>query len=334
MKTTFQKLFFILLMSGLTLTSVSCEPEAENPDDGNEPGNFTGYTFTTTNFDDGWSSTVKEDWVEVSKGNIKVLLHYPKEGTVFPAQPEELTNAAWNILVAPRYSNLTNYKTAYIEDYEKPYFAMGTMKENASGNNVFVTLFRRGAGWIEVVAPDNNSFTQEFGFNPESIRWGQISEYLGGYVVDNSQGVTVKADVEVFNKIANMAGYNKFAVALADLNNNGQWQDFYSSTTFYYDYYTGSLLGGYTHTASQWFTFKPNQNYHWEMIVTMNTGAITVDGDGAFKSLNNWQLYFSDIDGAPKTYDAYFTAIKGGRILWLNDAEHPGSGIFTGFGKK
>jgi len=318
------------------MLSVSCETDESNPDENNNnnSGVFTGYTFTITNFDDGWTSTVKEDWVEVSKGSIKVLLHYPKSGTVFPAQPEELTNAAWNILVAPRYSNLTNYKTAYVEDFDRPYFGMGSMKENASGNSVFVTLFRRGAGWIEVVAPNSNTFTQEFGFNPESIRWGQISEYLGGYVVDNSQGVTIKADAEVFNKLANMAGYNKFAVALSDLNNNGEWQDFYSSTTFYYDYYTSALLGSYTHTASQWFNFKQNQSYHWELIVTSGQQAIVVKSDGTFKSLNNWQLYFTNIEGSPKTYDAYFTAIKGGRILWLNDAEHPGSGIFTGFGKK
>ncbi|MBK6938016.1 MAG: hypothetical protein IPH18_14900 [Chitinophagaceae bacterium] len=47
-----------------------------------------GFAYNTTNFDDGWTSTVQEDWVEVKKGNIKVLLHYPKEGTIFPADPE------------------------------------------------------------------------------------------------------------------------------------------------------------------------------------------------------------------------------------------------------
>ena len=36
------------------------------------------FAFTTTNFDDGWTSTAKEDWVEVTKANIKVLIHYPK----------------------------------------------------------------------------------------------------------------------------------------------------------------------------------------------------------------------------------------------------------------
>src|SRR5205085_5230751 len=38
------------------------------------------FAFSTTNFDDGWVSTVHEDWVEVTKGSMKVLLHYPKDG--------------------------------------------------------------------------------------------------------------------------------------------------------------------------------------------------------------------------------------------------------------
>ena len=37
----------------------------------------SGFTFTTTNFDDGWTSTVQEDWVQVIKGGIKTLIHYP-----------------------------------------------------------------------------------------------------------------------------------------------------------------------------------------------------------------------------------------------------------------
>src|SRR5688500_959928 len=37
-----------------------------------------GFMFTTTNFDDGWTSTVQEDWVEVKKGTIKIFIHYPK----------------------------------------------------------------------------------------------------------------------------------------------------------------------------------------------------------------------------------------------------------------
>ena len=76
------------------------------------PAGASGYRFSTTNFDDGWTSVAKEDWVEATKGNIKVILHYPKEGTRIPADPDPFINNAWNILVAPRYSNLRNYTGA------------------------------------------------------------------------------------------------------------------------------------------------------------------------------------------------------------------------------
>ena len=85
-----------------------------------QPARKSSFKFNTSNFDDGWTSTEQEDWVEAVKGNIKVFIHYPKQGTIFPADPEPLTNAAWNILVAPRYNNLKNYRTASITTYNRP----------------------------------------------------------------------------------------------------------------------------------------------------------------------------------------------------------------------
>ncbi|HLN73868.1 MAG TPA: hypothetical protein VK205_11275 [Prolixibacteraceae bacterium] len=297
--------------------------------------NQSVFAFSSTNFDDGWTSTVQEDWVEVIKSNIKVLIHFPKDGSIFPADPDVLTKGAWDILVAPRYSNLKNFKTSYVEDSKRPYFGTGNATENKTGNSVFVVLFRRGGGWMEVVTPDNNSFTQEFGFNPESIRWGSISEYMGGWVLDNSKGSIVKADAEIFDKLENMVGYNKFAVAASDLNNSGEWKDHFSSNTFYANYYTGAYAGMSTYSSSAWFIFKASYNYHWELAAINSFGgianAVQSKSDGTFKSLNDWQLYFSDMEGKPKTFDVYFSAIKGGRVLWMNDANYPGSGIFTGF---
>lgn len=299
--------------------------------------NNSGFKFSTTNFDDGWTGSIKEDWVEVTKGNIKVLLHYPKDGTIFPADPDVLTNAAWNILIAPRYSNLRNYKTSYIQDYKRPCFGMGYATENITGKSVFIVLFRRAGGWIEVVTPDNNSFTQEFGFNPESIRWGKLTEYMGGWVLDNNKGMTVEAVSEHFDRLESMVSYNKFAVSESDLNNTGEWKDRFASNTFYTNYYTGASAGMSTYSSASWFVFKAGLNYHWEIVATNSYGGAMdiaqAKSDGNFKSVNNWQLYFSDIEGKPKTYDVYFTAIKGGRVLWMNDAKAAGSGIFTGYSK-
>lgn len=297
----------------------------------------TGYKFNSTNFDDGWVSTIQEDWVQVEKGSSKVLIHFPKEGTVFPADPDKLTTAAWNILVAPRYSNLTDFKTSYVEDFNRPYLGTATATENSSGQQKFIALFRRKGGWIEFVMPDKQSFIREFGFDASSIQWGSLSEYLGGWMLINAAGQKVKADPEYFDKLDNMVYYNRFAVAVSDLDGTGKWNAGYSSNTFYANYYTGAYAGMTTYSSSQWFEFKAGQKYHWELVAA-NSGMGQIQtaqakSDGSFKSINDWQLLCSNIEGKPKTYDAYFTAIKGGRVLWLNDAKAPGSGIFTGFSR-
>ncbi len=291
------------------------EPAVSIPVNNSSTANPSTFAFTSTNFDDGWQSTAKEDWVEVTKDNIKVLLHYPKEGTIFPADPEPLTNAAWNILVAPRYSDLKNYKTSYISDYDRPYLGMGYATENATGKNVFVLLFRKGStGWLEFVSPDKNSFIQQFKFDPESIRYDSESGLL--------------------SPLVKMVNYNKFSVAASDLQ--GKWTSDFTGIQQLYSLYTGEYVGMHMNQSSQTFQFGTDNTYNWEILVVSgmagNAKATNVKSSGKFSVPNNWQLDFSDIEGRPKLYDAYFTCIKAARMLWINDAKNPGSGIFTGFG--
>lgn len=276
-----------------------------------------GYAFTTTNFDDGWNSTVQEDWVEVTKGNIKVLLHYPKEGTIIPADPEPHTNNAWNILTAPRYSNLTNYKTAYIITYNRPYLGMGTATENATGNNVFLVLFRQGqSGWIEFITPDKNAFIQQFKFDPERIQWDSESELM--------------------NNLSVMVNYNKFAVAASDFS--GVWTSDFSGMQQLYNVYTGNYAGMHINQSKETFEFAGNGSYNWKLLVVNGmvgaTNYAQVKSNGQLQLLNNWQVSCTDIEGKPKKYHAFFSCIKGTRLLNLLDADFPGSGMYTVFGRK
>jgi hypothetical protein len=229
-----------------------------------------GYAFTTTNFDDGWTSTVQEDWVEVTKGSIKVLLHYPKQGTIFPADPEPLTNAAWNILVAPRYSNLKNYKTAYIGTYNRPYLGMGYMTENSSRKQVFVVLYRQGeTGWIEVVAPDKNSFIQQYKFDPESIRWD--------------------SETELLKPLELMVNYNKFGIGPNDFK--GVWTSDFTGVQQLYNVYTGNYAGMNIHQSNQTFSFGNGNTYSWSLMavngVVGSTKYVQVKSAGKFAILNN-----------------------------------------------
>jgi hypothetical protein len=282
-----------------------------------QPATKSNFKFTTSNFDDGWTSTEQEDWVEVVKGQIKVLIHYPKEGTIFPADPEPLTNAAWDILVAPRYSSLKNYRTAYISTYNRPYLGMGYAVERASGKQVFVLLFRQGdTGWLEFIAPDKNSFIQQFKFDPESIRWDSESDLL--------------------SPLVKMVNYNKFAVAQSDFN--GTWTSDFTGVQQLYSVYTGNYAGMNINQSNEEFIFGAGNSYSWKLLVVNgvvgNMKYANVKSAGKFSVPNNWQIQFSKIESGPKTYNAHWSCIKGARLLHLLDSKAAGSGIYTIYGKK
>lgn len=275
----------------------------------------TGFAFTSTNFDDGWTSTVREDWVEVTKGSMKVLLHYPKEGTIFPADPGPLTTAAWNILVAPRYSNLKNYKTSYIATSDRPYLGMGYATENATGNNVFIVFFHQGnGGWLEFITPDKNAFIQQYKFDPETIQWD--------------------SNTDLMIPLANMTGYNKFAIAASDLK--GKWTSDFTGIQQLYYVYTGQYAGMNINQSNEEFIFNAGNSYNWKLLavngVIGNVKAVEVKSAGQFTVPNTWQVYFSKIESGPRTFHAFWSCIKGARVLNLLDANAPGSGIYTKYG--
>ncbi len=277
-----------------------------------------GYQFTSSNFDDGWTSVEKDDWVEVTKGNMKVLLHYPTDGIkAANTDVDVMCAAAWNYLVAPRYSNIQGYRVnPGVLDYERPYYAEATVADKVSGATVFVVLFKKATGWMEFIMPDRNTFIQTFGIDISTIDY-----YM---------------DSQLWNKMKGMSNYNRFAVAASDFT--GTWKDRFSANTYYTNIYTGYSAGMSTYSSSQVFQFLPKSSYKWSLVATNSYGGATnfasAKGAGSFKVLNNWQIYFSEMEGKPKTFDAYFSCVKGGRILWLNDAKYPGNGIFTGFSRE
>lgn len=267
----------------------------------------TGFAFTTTNFDDGWISTVQEDWVEVTKGNIKVLIHYPdKNADAYNSVLLDGLKNAWNILVAPRYNAASNFEFKPVSDWQSMEFAEADCVEKASGKTVHVVLFKfnhssGGGKYMEFITADKNAFEQEFGpYHATTSGW---------------------------EKMENMAYRNKFAVAASDLT--GKWTSNFTGMTQYVNAYTGASAGADTHASNENFEFSENNNYKWDLAVASGfVGSIkfqSVKSSGKFSLPSNWQVSFSDIEGKPKTYNASFSCIKGARVLWLGD---------TGFGKK
>ena len=262
-----------------------------------------GYGYATTNFDDGWTSTVQEDWVQVTKGNVKVLLHYPTDKIkAANTDVDVMCAAAWNVLVKPRYSNIENYQiTPSILDHSRPYFAQANLTDNATGKKVFVALFKKGnSGWIEIIAADKNSFIQSFGVDISKI------DYY--------------ADSQIWEPLIKLANYNKFAVAASDLA--GKWTNKFSGMTQYVNAYTGFDAGMDTHSSKANFEFGAGQTYKWDLVVASgfvgNMKFQGVKSSGRFSLPSVWQATFSSIEGKPKTYNAHFSCIKGARILWLD----------------
>jgi hypothetical protein len=82
--------------------------------------------------------------VEVTKGSIKVLIHYPnKSADAYNSVLKEEDYNAWNVLVAPRYSNMSNFEWKSIQSWQSISFMQGDATENATGKTVHIVLFKQ-----------------------------------------------------------------------------------------------------------------------------------------------------------------------------------------------
>lgn len=267
------------------------------------PAANSGFAFTTTNFDDGWTSTVWEDWVQAAKGNIKVLIHYPnKKADAYNSVLLDGLKNAWNVLVAPRYSSASNFHFNPIYSWQSIEFAEADMVETATGKTVHVVLFKKnfsngGGKYLEFITPSKNVFEQEFG------------------AYDNS------ATASGWDKMANLADYNKFAVAASDLK--GKWTSDFSGAVQYVSASTGFDAGMASHASAENYQFNSGSAYQWDLGVASgfvgNIKFQSVKSAGKFSMAGNWQVNFSDIEGKPRKYNVHFSCIKGLRILWIEN---------------
>jgi hypothetical protein len=274
------------------------------------------FAFTSTNFDDGWVSAVREDWVEVTKNNVKVLIHYPNATTSkYISDSNEELQIAWNTLVAPRYSNLQNYFVAKNSvSYFQSSFVSGTLTDKQTGQTVYVALFKRDHGaWLEFIAPTINTFGQVIGFDINK---------LNDYVSSSDWDPLLKLEY-----------YNRFAVAASDLT--GIWTNNFGGYTQYVNAYTGADAGMNTHSSTQTFEFLADGSYNWSIGVASgfvgNIKFSSAKSSGKFTNPNNWQIHFSELEGKPRLYNAYFSCVKGARILWLQDT---GYGDYSSYGRR
>jgi hypothetical protein len=270
----------------------------------------SGFKITTTNWDDGWVSNTKENWVEVSKPRIKVLIHYPnRQVDTYSSEKLQGDHNAWNKLIEPKYNSISNVQERGIQDYQPITFFTADATEKATGKKVYVVLFKKhfdkGSGrYLEIVADSKAGFEREFGNNYINKSTWEYAE-----------------QVKSWDKLANMQNRNKFSTAVSDLI--GKWSaSDYASLRYYY-VGNGGFAGATATSVSDEFTFLPGNTYQSD-----HAGASGVVGNQQFSRqvykgnsmVTEWTITLSNrFQGQSEKYDSYFEAIKGGRILVLTD---------------
>jgi hypothetical protein len=270
--------------------------------DVSQPAVSDGYAFSTTNFDNGWTSKIYDDYVQVTKGNIKVLLGYRERfnESEYSGTGKEKGIAYWNSFVG-KYFNLGEAmirpRTTF-SDYSRDYVE-GWATDKQTGEKRFVAMMLNVfayTGVLSVVvasAPDDQQLKQAF----------------------------PKADFEFNNDLLPMYGYNKFAVGPNDLT--GKWSTNGGSTMNWYSTTTGQNVGATGAVTADWFEFKNGGTYNSQhsgatgWVGSMNTYQQKYKGT---YTVTDWNVTIDHRwDDKTKVCDAWFEIVKGGRILHLNE---------------
>lgn len=252
---------------------------------------------TTTQSD----ATITPDFVEVTRGSLKVRIHYPnQQADAYESSLERGDVRAWNLLISPRYDNMRNYRRRSIQSFESITFIEADLTEKSTGRNVYVVLFKKhssnGNGrYLEFVAPSRADHEATFGpYRNEEFGWEKLSD---------------------------MQLRNRFPVTAAELT--GTWGAGDSSTLSYYYVSTGAYAGATGVATSDRYTFNANGTYESD-----HAGASGAVGNmkfnrvvyrGAFKA-NGFALTCTNrFEGSSESFAAHFEAVRGGKILVLRD---------------
>ncbi len=269
------------------------------------------FTFTTTNFDDGWASVENPDWVETTKDNIKVLIHYPNKATDgYNSVLKAGDMNAWNLLVAPHYVNIHNLEYGSIQSFQSVTFIRADATETNSGKAVHVVLFKlhdyQSTGrYLEFVTPTKAVYEAAFGaYHNTEFGW---------------------------DRVVTMQYRNKFAVASADLV--GRWSSTDFASLSYYYAATGGYAGSTATSLADEFTFVNGTDYASE-----HNGASGQVGAAKFSQqqykgkykASNWELQLTNrFNGKTAIFDCRFEAVKGGRILFLSEKKEGGGSALS-----
>jgi len=260
------------------------------------------YKFTTSNFDDGWVSTVMNDYVLVEKEGNTVYLNYhvPYNASQFSGTGVRDAEYYWDTYV----TKLFTVKSKQLNDGGsmalKPPYMKGYATDKRTGKPSFIGMYL-------VIVPNAASVVIGTALNETAFR-----------------KLYPKANDPFGSDLAAMTRYNKFAVAPGDIV--GKWQNGNTSTAQWY-YTSPSGYEGYAGMtlAATSATFNFNKDGTYTSIHNGATGAVgnmnTFQQEYKGKyTVSNWAVTFTNrYGGKTDRFDAYFEAVRGGRILKLNN---------------
>lgn len=250
----------------------------------------------------GWTSTPKADWVEVSSAKATVLIHYANaKADAYNSVLADGLRDAWNTLVAPHYKAVKNLALRPIQSFESIGFAEADATDHA-GNSVYVVLFKKyvstGNGrFIEIITRDKRTFEELFGpYHNDEFGW---------------------------DSLVSLAGHNRFPVSASQLA--GTWVSTDFATVSYYYVNGGGQAGASATSIADEFTFDKAGTYSSD-----HAGASGEVGRakfsrqqyrGAFTLGTGTITLTKRFQGADETFSAHLEAVKGGYVLVLVDRQ-------------
>ncbi|MFZ1311783.1 MAG: hypothetical protein WAR38_02895 [Chitinophagaceae bacterium] len=256
--------------------------------------NTGGITNSTTSFDDGWTATVNNDYVKLTKAGTELRLHYTDKA-LDDARPNTIDAPEyyWSKYVEP-YFNVSNVQKWSGVQYPVIYHIQANAVEKKTGKSCFVAIkivYSGGARPVVVIAPDQNSYQQQF---PHP------------------------------NDIDPMLNANRFALTANDII--GTWKGSGGGGVEYYNVYSGTYAGMSAVSSTDEFTFNSNGTYSSTYrSASMNSGGAQFGGQdykGNF-SVTDWSLTVTNrYKAKTTTYKAQLIAVKGGFLLYMEDSDN------------
>lgn len=253
-----------------------------------------GAGSTVTTFNDGWTSTLEQNWVRATRPGFTVYLHY---GVALDDESRrDITGFMWRTLVAPRHANLKNVNIAPYSELKFPYYEATAEATDRTGAAVFVlmrvTVGGGVARTVEIVSSSRAALDKQFPDRPSVLA---------------------------------IMGANRFSVGKEVA---GTWSRFTGASADLYYVSTGGYAGTNAAAISDTFNFASSGAYRSEHKGAVgrvgNQSVFQEQHKGTWSVTSPWEVTVNRSDKVVTVYDAWYEAVRGGRLLHLTDKKYTG----------